>query len=341
VIPKVSVDAANDLATKHATVAQAQATIARLEPLVMWLCLIVYIEFDPADKEAKQKLGPLFGLCWAGVMFLIGQYTAAEDPPSADVLEVALPTFAVPSGRFRCATNVTAARCAALNTAYARFRTALIASTTASAGMAFTMERLTGALQADSAEGRLIQAGAEKAYAGQLATALTAQATAGRALAGLLRATKLDARMDATSRRKLLAQLGSPNGQPGPVVSRVVGSGLIKSAAELSKILRTIFAGKPTPSTLASTLATPIPTAGLVQLSKQLTVYEAAAILRALANQRAITGGTRDALLDDLREVATASNGTAREAALGRFDLDVGGVSGPAGALLAAAAQAL
>ena len=327
-------------ATKSKAAASARAQIEAVEPLVMWICLFAFVHLDNKG-DLSPALKPLGKFCIAGLVVLAGLYATADDPPSANVLEVALPTFATAPGRLGCPKRVSALKCLALNAAYARFRTALQATATAAAGMGLTMERLSGALAAQAVAATQIQSAAEKAYAGQLAAAQTAQAAAGRTFASVLRANKLDVRMEARARQNLLARLGSPNGLPASVVSTLITSGLTKDAADLSKTLRTVVAGKPAPPTLATTLAKPASTAALVELSKQLTVYEAAALVRALASQRAITGSTRDSLLDDLRETITAGSAAAREAALGRFDLDAGGVNGPAGALLNAAGRAL
>lgn len=75
------------------------------------------------------------------------------------------------------------------------------------------------------------------------------------------------------------------------------------------------------PKTLsvAGAVAADSPPVGFTQLQHSLTVYELAAVVRALANQGAIAHGTGETLLDDLRAALTATTSSARTAAFASF----------------------
>jgi hypothetical protein len=280
-------------------------------------------------------------MCLLGIKFTADQTKIINDPPDSNFLQVVFPAPLSSSASIRCAKRVKPASCAALRVAFGRYRSALALSEAASAGLKTSLERISAAVQAGSDDGKQIQVGAATAYAGELAAALNAEYAAGRALAAVLRSGKFDVRLDARTRQKIDQRLESPNGLPASIVSPLVASGLVADRVELSRLLKSAFGGRRTTGTLADAVSTSRSTAGLTQLWHQLTVYELAAVVRALATQGAIAHGTGDTLLNDLRAALTATTPAARTAAIALFVQHAAVAQAAPAALLTTAAQAL
>jgi hypothetical protein len=260
-----------------------------------------------------------------------------------EYLEVAFPAQSrVAPATVQCSKRLSARACLRLNAAIARYESALAATTAATEGLATSLERFAEAGQAGSAAGQRLQAGAAKAYAGELAAAYAEEQVAGRAFANSLRQTRTEVAVrDARMGQGLVKKLTAPNGIPASIVSEVVASGAVRSAAELSQELRSVLTGLPAKFTLSGRLGVPLTTQGLTDLQKSVTVYEVAAIVRALVAQGLVTAAAGDVLLNDLGLALAATTPDAHAAALAQLGKDVAGVTGPAGALLGVGAGSL
>jgi hypothetical protein len=266
-----------------------------------------------------------------------------KDPPDPKFTEVTLPSAThVTSIALRCLKRIARRDCDALRAGLVRYRNALATTAAAASGVAITLERFSGAGQAGSGPGAVLQAAAEKGYAGELASALTAQQAAGRTLAAALRKTRLDKRLNARTLQSLVKKLGSPNGIPPSIVSRLVADGATSGAAELSQTLKSALQGLPKTLALSSALGAGRSTAALTELYKTLTPQELAALVRGLTSQGAVSSPAGEMLINDLRQAVTALTPEARTPAIDQFVKDAGSqVTGPAGTLLTVAGAAL
>jgi hypothetical protein len=264
------------------------------------------------------------------------------DPPDTNIAEVAFPAQTpLPAMRVLCAKTLTRATCARVTTGAVAYAKALATTSAAAAGLVASVNRFGSATTAGSADGRLLQAGAAKAYAGELANALNAQHQAGRALAAVLRATRSDRGLDTRARAAASKKLASPGSLPTWLTTSAAASGLVPSAAELRKTLAAALARVPKSLSVAAAVAAGSPSAGLTQLQHSLTVYELAAVVRALAKQGAIAQGTGETLLTDLRAALTATTPAERAAAVALFAQNATVAQPAPAALLSAAAHAL
>jgi hypothetical protein len=239
-----------------------------------------------------------------------------HDPPDTNFTQVALPTpAATPGVSARCSKRVTARACARIKAAALRYGKALSSAHAAARGLGTSIERFTGANAASSETGRILQAGAAKAY--ELAAATTELQAAGATFSAALRAARIDARMTPTTRQALIKKLRSRR------VSESVLTSLPRSAS---------FTGS---------LASTDPTAGYSRFERELTVYELAALVQGLHAQGAVSTEVSGWLLDDLRDTITSTTPDERASALSQYEGDVAEVGGPAASLLTAAGQAL
>jgi hypothetical protein len=264
------------------------------------------------------------------------------DPPDGNFDEVAFPAqTSPPSHRVLCAKRVTRSTCARLTASAFAYEKALAATSAAALGLVTSVNRFGSATTAGSADGRLLQAGAAKAYAGELANALNAQHQAGRALAAVLRATRTDGRLSPRARTAVEKKLASAGSLPAWLTTPTAASGLVANASDLRKALAGALTGVPKTLSVTGTVAAGSAAAGLAQLQHSLTVYELAAVVRGLAAQGAIAHGTGDTLLNDLRAALTATTPAARTAAIALFVQHAAVAQAAPGALLTTAAQAL
>jgi hypothetical protein len=263
------------------------------------------------------------------------------DPPDANFAEVAFPAqTSSPSVRVICPKRLTPRTCARVSAGALAYERALAATSAAALGLVSSLNRFGSATAAGSADARLLQAGAAKAYVGELANALNAQHRAGRALAALLRAMRLDARLNPQARVAVAKKLASPGGLPTWLLRATVSSGVVANASALRTALATALLGVPKALSVGSALTAGSPAAGLTQFQHSLTVYELAAVVRALGKQGAIAQGTSETLLDDLRAALTATTPAAR-AALALFAQHASVAQPAPAALLTSAARAL
>jgi hypothetical protein len=280
--------------------------------------------------------------CQDGIAQVFALNAIIKDPPDPNFGQVAFPApTAPPLTHVSCSTGVARAVCARLTARALAYVRALDATTSAAAGLVTSLNRFASATAAGSADGRLLQAGAAKAYAGELASALSVQHQAGRALAAVLHATRSDGRLGPASRASVLKRLSSTRPLPTWLTRAPAASGAPASALDLRKALITAITALPKTLSVAAAVAPGSPPVGFTQLQHSLTVYELAAVVRALANQGAIAHGTGETLLGDLRTALTATTASARTAAFASFSQHAAVAQPAPEALLTAAAQAL
>jgi hypothetical protein len=312
-----------------------------------FFCAIVLLLPDAVDDELKftehKKTYTYRDLCQGAMELVLEGLKIANDPPDPNFAQVALPSpRLVRSIAIRCPKRIARRDCSALTAAFLRYRNALATTATAATGAAITLERFSGASQAGSGPGALLQAAAEKAYSGELASALAAQQAAGRTLAAALRKTRLDLRLNARALQSLTKKLGSSNGIPPSIVSQLVADGATSGAAELSQTLKSALQGLPKTLSLSSTLGAGVSTAALTELYRTLTPQELAVLVRGLTSQGAVSSAAGEMLINDLRQAVTAATPEARTPAVDQFIKDAGSqVTGPAATLLTFAGGAL
>ena len=291
-----------------------------------------------------QAWGEFLGgvMCEAFMAVVVDQWNIYKDPPDPNFAQVALrsPTL-VGSIVLRCPKRVTLRDCSALRSAALRFRNALSVSAAAATGAAITLNRFSGASQAKSVAGALLQAAAEKVYVGELASALAAQQSAERAFASAVRKARLDVRMDARSVQATVKKLGSPTGVRSSIVSALVGAGVTSGGAELSQTLKIVLQGVPRTLTLSSALSTGRSTLALTALYRTLTPKDLAVLIRGLVGQGAVPASFANTMLDELRAIANTPTADARKPLIAKLATDATALSGPAGTLLAAGASGL
>ena len=280
--------------------------------------------------------------CQDGIAQVFALNAIIKDPPDPNFAQVAFPVQAAPPPiRVSCTKGVTRAICTRLTAGAVAYEKALGTTTAAAAGLVTSLNRFASATTAGSVDGRLLQAGAAKAYAGELANALNVQHQAGRALAAVLRTTRSDGGLGPASRVSVLKRLSSTRALPAWLTRATAASGAPASPSELRKALITAVTTLPKTLSVAGAVATGSPPAGFTQLQHSLTIYEFAAVVRALANQGEIAHGTSETLLADLRTALTATTPAARTAAFASFSQHAAVTQPAAEALLTAAANAL
>jgi hypothetical protein len=294
-------------------------------------------------------------LCQAAIQIVledVAELRSLNIPPAAiefvrvdtseDFMQVALTSPGVAASvALSCAKRVTPRQCRQVRAALLGYSNALATTLAASTGLSTALERFDAAQTAGSVPGALLQAGAAKAYAGELVAALTAELSAAKALAAAL-GTKADLRLTARGRAAAARKLAAPNGLPASIVSAVLATGAAKDATELRQALAAALSKLPATLSLTKILSTPKPTAWLTGIQRSITTYEVAALVRGLDAQGALGEGAGDTLLDDLRAAINATTPDAHAAALAKLRQDITAqVTGPAGALLTSAVQPL
>jgi hypothetical protein len=312
------------------------------------MCALAVLLSLPAEAPDADALTQAFAiyqrlLCTEGIKVVLEDLQIAKDPPDPKFTEVTLPSpTLVRSITLRCPKRIARRDCDALKAALLRYRNALTTTAAAGTGAAITLNRFSGAGQAGSVPGAVLQSAAAKGYAGELALALAAQQAAERSLAAALRRTRLDLRLNARNVQSVVKKLGSPNGLPQSIVSRLVADGATTSAAELSQTLKEALQGLPKTLVLSKVLGAAHPTAALRELNRTLTPPELAVLVRGLTNQGAVSTAAGDMLINDLRQAVTALTPEARTPAVDQFVKDAGSqVTGPAAKLLTIAGGAL
>ncbi len=281
-------------------------------------------------------------LCQATVNLMAATLVLVRDPPSAGYQRVVLPGSPVQLGApgGSCPTRVTAAACAAVRAAAAKYATAAANAVVLGAVAAKTTNRFAGALRAKSVSGAFLQAAVGKVYAGELAQALAAQQSVGRALALALRSAGLDAPVSATAVKKALAQSRSKIFSSA-LLDKLVAEGVAATPAlARQQIMAQLnsLAGTLDP---AAALSAPLPASAFTAQYRTITLSELAAIVKALSAQHAISRATGTTLHNDLVKVhAACGKATQFSAAMRGFIAAATGAS-PAAGLLRFAAQPL
>ena len=329
--------------------AEAQTNVHQMVPGVAYFCSLALEQAADSNSKLVQSFtGGAYGpgmlrlICNVAIEVLVAQYQIFQDPPAADYTQVVLPSPAlVRSVAVSCPKRLSRHDFAALKADVLRHVNALATTAAAADGAAITLDRYSGA-DGDGADApELLQAVAEKAYAGELAAALAAQQKAGGALAFLLRRTHLDTHLKTGVLQSLAKKLAAPKGVPQSVVSRLVAAGVTSDATELSQTLTSVLQGVPN-LPFSSAIGAGFSGGSLTALYRTLTAPELAVLVHGLAGQGAVSSAAGDVLITDLRQAALAPTPAARAPLLARFATDAGSkVTGPAAALLTVAAQAL
>jgi hypothetical protein len=215
----------------------------------------------PSDGTSSNTTDPV--LCYVAALAIITEmlsaYKYVHDPPDPNFMQVALGVpVPAPAGGYKCPKTAKKGNCAAVNGAFFKYRVALNANAQAVRGGAITLERFSGAVQANSVPGALLQAAAQKAYAGLIVSRMAAQQAAGTALALTLRKTHLDRRPTKSQFQANLKKLSTSKGYPRQVIQRLISDGQIGSAAELDQILKDVMSSVTVPyMTLSGALPSP------------------------------------------------------------------------------------
>ena len=337
-------------ALKAAAKTQARTRLKGDTQVMAFLCGLVALgpiqtnQDDPIELGDGAKLlpGSLLFYCQSAISLVLYDLAQINDPPDANLAQVALPSWTLrTSAGLQCPKKVSRTTCQRLSAALLRYQNALAASESAANGLTTSVNRFSAASQASSQAGRRLQTAALEVYAGQLAAAVAVQQSAGRALASAMRAARVDVRLDARRRLRIVTTLSTPGRLPRSLVSAIIARGATTDAAALSESLAGALVQLPKTGSLTGALGAAMPTAGLTALHRSLSVYQVALLVRGLSTQGAVTTAARDVLLADLRQSLTAAGVTLRTAALAHFVQDTATVSGSAGLLLKSAGQAL
>jgi hypothetical protein len=207
--------------------------VQRRATMELFCSLALVYNFADSQKPDILAAGLYFAKGCQGAISAAAKYEqVVRDPPDARFLEVALPTaLALPGASIRCGSRVSTSACANLNAGFSRYAAASSAANAATDGLAASLNRLASAVAAGSAEGKQIQAGAAAAYGGQLAAALTSLIAAGRSVAALLQASRIDIRLDRNKRQALVKRLASPTGLPASIVRYLLATGAATSCS--------------------------------------------------------------------------------------------------------------
>jgi len=354
--PPVDPLVAGQPAAAAAAALKAQAktdarTRLKTDTLMMaFICGLVPLGPIQTDQDNPIELGDGFKVYPRGLLFVcqltisLVLYDLAQinDPPDPHFAQVALPSWSPrTSAGLQCAKRASRTTCQRLSAALLRYQNALAASESAANGLTTSINRFSAASQAGSQEGRRLQTAAIEVYSGELAAAVPAQQSAGRALASAMGAARINLRLDSRTRQRIVTTLSTPGRLPRSLVSALVARGATTDATALSQSLAGALVQLPKTGSLTSALGGAMPTAGLTALHRSLSVYQVALLVRALSSQGAVTAAASDVLLTDLRQSLTAAGATLRTAALAHFVQDTATVPGPAGLLLKSAGQAL
>ena len=316
-------------------------TLAQLRSILVGTATFLGDCLTPTDGTSADTTDPV--LCFVAAQSIItealAEYKKFKDPPDTNFMQVALGVPAsVPPGGFKCPRKAKKSDCAAVTAALRKYVAALNVNAQASWAGAVTLERFSGAVQAKSVPGALLQAAAQKAYAGLIVSTKAAQQAAGTALGRTLRRTHLE-RTSTRSRFQAHAKkLSSSKGLPTPLIARLIAGKQIASAADLDPILKGLT-GPYVSFSRAVTL--PVPSTASASLWHTITVKDLALLIRGLIAQNAIQTSLGNPLLDELRAIANAPSAEARKPLIAKLVTDAAAVAGPAGILLAAGASGL
>lgn len=262
----------------------------------------------------------------------INLYNQSKDPPDPNFQQVALGAPApVPTGRITCSKKATKSNCALAAAAWRKYLEALNVNAQVMGADTITLNRFSGAVEAKSVPGALLQAAAQKAYAGLLVSTKAAQQAAGTALALTLRKTKLDARPTAALCAARKKKLSTSKGLPRQVIDRLIADKQIQAAADLDPILQGIAAVPCVP--LSTGVGQALPTGPIAELWHSMTFKDLAVLIRGLGGQGAIPGPTVSTLIEQLRDVANAA-ATSRKPLIDKLVKDAEALANKPAALL-------
>ena len=284
-------------------------------------------------------------LCFVAAQSIItealAEYKKWKDPPDPNFMQVALYVpKPVPVGALRCRKPTSKGACAAVNAAFRNWLSALAAGAAASRGDGVTVERFSGAVAAHSVPGALLQAAAQKAYAGLVVRTKAAQHAAGVALGLALRKVHLDRVPTKIQFRARVKRLSTSKGYSRELIQRLIADRVVTSGADLDAMLKNIS----TPVSyvpLSVALSLRLPSSASAVLWRTTTLKELAVLIRGLVAQNAVPASFGNTLLDELRAIANAPTPDARKPLIGKLVADATALSGPAGIVLAAGASGL
>jgi hypothetical protein len=209
-------------------------------------------------------------------------------------------TFARSAGG-ACANKLTAGQCGALNTALANYEGAVRAAQAATSYIATGVNRVSGAVKANSPSSAFFQEALAKVNEGALASDLAAVQSYGGALAKLLHADHLDFTISARQARSVLSK-HPPKGLPSAAQKLF--------AKQLSSLTGTVS---------DAALRASFPASSLSSHYKSITLIDLASIVNGLARAGQLSVATGQKLVGDLGNAETACQ---RAAAMQQFVRD-------------------
>ncbi len=315
-------------------------TLAQLRSILVGTATFLGDCLTPTDNTTDTT-DPV--LCFVAAQSIItealAEYKKFKDPPDPNFMQVALGVPAsVPPGGFKCPRKAKKIDCAAVTAALRKYLAALNVNAQASWAGAVTLERFSGAVQAKSVPGALLQAAAEKAYAGLIVSTKAAQQAAGVTLGLTLRRTHLERTPTKSRFQAHLKKLSTAKGLPAPLIARLIAGKQIASAADLDPILQGVVGPY---VSFSRAVILPVPSTGSAALWHTITVKDLALLIRGLVAQNAVQTSLGNPLLDELRAIVNAPSAEARKPLIAKLVTDASAVAGPAGILLAAGASGL
>ena len=295
--------------------AQAGITARELRSILVGVAVFLGDCLTPSEGLGSSTTDPV--LCFVAAQAIItealAEYKLYLDPPDPNFMQVTLGVASrVPQGGFRCAKTVKKTDCAAVTAALRKYLVALTANAEASRGSGVTLERYSGAVQAHSVPGALLQSAAQKAYAGLTVSTKATQQAAGVALGLAVRKAHLERLPTRTQFQARVTKLRTSKGLPRQFIQRLIAAKTIASAADLDAWLSTFKSPVPYMSP-SQALSRPLPTAASTALWRTMTVKDLAVLIRGLVAQGALPAAFGNTLLGELRTIANAPSAEARK----------------------------
>ena len=226
-------------------------------------------------------LGPqrLAALCASQVGFIADALALIHDPPDRAYRRLALPHLlrrADPRAR-------------GLGPAAQSWAQTLGATAALSRALAQTVNRFGAAAAAGDADAAFLQAAIDKVLTGRLASALDAQAAAGKAYATALRRAERNPRVSGAAAKVRAAAL-----------DQIVAAGLAPSRTDARHQIAAQLAQATGTLRLASVADAPLPTTELTVTARTITLADLRALVIALGAQRVLPAAAQQTLLADL-----------------------------------------
>jgi hypothetical protein len=340
--PPSAPDPLQPSSTAPAAAVPPEQKAGALEDVHKWVPGVAAFCALAGELSEEDDMSPheLLGDCTQLMALVVAAWQVYKDPPDPNFAQIGLPSPPAPqSFPIGCLKRLSRHDCAGLKAAFQAWSATLSATLPIAGATTVAANRFSGAVQAGSVSGTVLQAAAVKALCGELVAALAAEQKAGGSLGFLVRRLKMDihptAKTYAAALKKLIAA------PPKAAVATVLADGLAHNSAEVQQILAGATQGTPV-LPLSSAIGAGFPTAAFNALYHSLTAKEYAALVRGLVAQNAVGSAVGTELLDDLRGAALASSATERTPFLTKLGTAVSSkVSGPAGTLLTAAISGL